>query len=107
MAGVVLGRLGAHLTVDKVFVVVQIAAVGGHAVITAQVLAARFFLSGEQCFIQLFPVARADDVRAGIAEQLLHGFGKVPNGGGGAFLHKQVAGVGVPERKGHKVHGFV
>ena len=52
-------------------------------------------------------MARADDVRAGIAEQLLHGFGKVPNGGGGAFLHKQVAGVGVPERKGHKVHGFV
>ena len=52
-------------------------------------------------------MARADDVRAGIAEQLLHGFGKVPNGGGGALLHKQVAGVGVPERKGHKVHGFV
>ena len=31
VAGVVLGRLGAHLAVDKVFVVVQIAAVGGHA----------------------------------------------------------------------------
>ena len=49
----------------------------------------------------------ADDAGAGIAEQFLHGFGQVANGGGVGLLDEQIARVGVFKSKLHKVDSLV
>ena len=52
-------------------------------------------------------MAGADDVRAGVAEQLLHGLGQVADGGSVALLNEQVARVRVLEREHDQVNGLV
>ena len=52
-------------------------------------------------------MAGADDLGAGVAEQLLHRLGQHADGGGVALLHKQVAGVGVLKGELHQVHRLV
>ena len=95
------------LTLDDELVVVQVAVVGGHAVVTAHVLTAQALLAGHQGLEQLLAVAGADDVRAGVAEQLLHGLGQVTDGGGVGLLDEQIARVCMLKREHDQVNGLV
>ena len=52
-------------------------------------------------------MAGADDIGAGVAEQLLHGLGQVADGGGVRLLDEQVAGIGVLEREHDQLHRLV
>ena len=52
-------------------------------------------------------MAGADDLCAGVPEELLHRLGQVADGGGVRFLDEQVAGVGVLKGELHQVHGLV
>ena len=52
-------------------------------------------------------MAGADDVRAGVAEQLLHGLGQVADGGGVGLLDEQIARVCMLKREHDQVNGLV
>ena len=107
MAGVGLVGHGVHLALDHKLVVVQVAVVGGDPEVFAHILAAQALLAGHQRLVQLFAVAGADDVGAGVAEQLLHGLGQIANGGGVRLLDEQVAGVSVLEREHDKADRLI
>ena len=107
VAGVGLVSHGVHLALDHKLVVVQIAVVGGDPEVFAHILAAQAFLTGHQRLEQLFAVAGADDVGAGVAEQLLHGLGQIANGGGVRLLDEQVAGMSVLEREHDKADRLI
>ena len=95
------------LTLDDELVVVQVAVIGGHAVVTAHILTAQALLAGHQGLEQLLAVAGADDVRAGVAEQLLHGLGQIADGGGVGLLDEQIARVCMLKREHDQVNGLV
>ena len=96
-----------NLALDDELVIVQVAVVGGHAVVAAHVLATQALLAGHQRLKQLLAVAGADDVRAGVAEQLLHGLGQVADGGGVGLLDEQIARVCMLKREHDQVNGLV
>ena len=107
MAGVALVRHGVHLSLDHILVVVKVAVVRRHAVVVAHVLAAQPLLAGHEGFVELLAVARADDVRARVAEQLLHRLRQVADGGCVRLLDEQVARIGVLEGEHHQIDRFV
>ena len=107
VAGVGFVGLGVHLTLDHELVIVQVPAVGGNPEILAHVLAAQTLLPGHQGLVELFAVAGADDIRARVAEKLLHGLGQISNGGGVCLLDEQIPGVGVGKGELHQIHGLV
>ena len=80
MAGVAFICHGVHLALHHELVVVQVTVVGSDTEILPHVLTAETFLTGHESFIQLLAVAGADDVRARVAEELLHSLGQIPNG---------------------------
>ena len=96
-----------NLALDEVLVIVQVAVVGGNAVIVAHILAAHPLFLGHQGLVQLFAVAGADHAGAGVAKQLLHGFGQIANGGSIGFLDQQIARIGVLKGKHDKVNGLI
>ena len=107
MAGVGLIRHGMYLAVDHELVVVQVTVVSGNTEIMAHILAAQTLLTGHQSLEQLLAVTGADDVRTGIAEQLLDSLGKITDGGGISLLDEQVTGVGVLESEHDQIHSLV
>ena len=107
MAGVGLVRHGLDLALHHELVVVQVTVVRGHPEVVAHVLAAQALLPGHEGLEELLPVAGADDLCAGVPEELLHRLGQVADGGGVRFLDEQVAGIGVLKGELHKVHGLV
>ena len=52
-------------------------------------------------------MASADNVGAGVAKQLLHSLGQIPNGGSICLLNEQIAGVGVLESEHDQIHSLV
>ena len=52
-------------------------------------------------------MAGADDLSAGVPEELLDRLGKITDSGGVRFLDEQVAGIGVLKSELHQVHGLV
>ena len=52
-------------------------------------------------------MAGADHAGAGVAKQLLHGFGQIANGGSIGFLDEQIARIGVLKGKHDKVNGLI
>ncbi len=107
MAGVGLVRHGMHLSLDHELIVIQIAVIRRHAEVTPHILAAHALLAGHQCLIELLAVARADDIRSGIAEQPLHGLRQIADGGGIRLLDEQVAGVGMLKGEQHQLHRLI
>ena len=107
MAGIGFVRHRMDLAVDNKLVIVQIAAVRGNAEVMPHVLAAQALLAGHQGLIQLFAVAGTDDAGAGIAKQLLHGFGQISDGGGVRLLDEQVARIGMFKCELDKVDGLI
>ena len=107
MAGVALIRHRVNLPLDHVLVVVQVAVIRRHAVVIAHILAAQALLAGHKGLIELLTVSRADDVRAGIAKQPLHGIRQIADGRSVRLLDEQIAGVGVLEGEHHQIDGFV
>ena len=107
MAGVALVRHGVHLPLDHILVVVQVAVVRRHAVVVAHVLAAQALLTSHEGLVELLAVARADDVRARVAEQFLHRLRQVADSRGVRLLDEQVARVGVLDREHDQIHRFI
>ena len=73
----------------------------------AHILAAQTLLTGHQSLEQLLAVTGADDVRTGIAEQLLDGLCQIADGGSVRLLDEQVTGIGVLEGEHNQVHSLV
>ena len=95
------------LALDHELVVVQVAVVGGDAEVVAHVLAAQTLLASHQGLEQLLAVAGADDVGAGVAEELLNSLGQVADGGSVGLLNEQVTGVAVLEGEHNQVYSLV
>ena len=107
MAGVGLVRHGMYLALDDELVIIEVAVIGGNTEIVAHILAAQALLAGHQRLKQLLAVTGADDICAGVAEQLLNGLGKIADGGRVSLLNEQVARVCVLEREHNKVDRLV
>ena len=95
------------LALDHEFVVVQVAVVGSDTEVVAHILAAQTLLTGHQSLKQLLAVAGADDVGAGVAEELLNSLGQVADGGSVGLLNEQVTGVAVLEGEHNQIHSLV
>ena len=95
------------LALDHELVVVQIAVVGSDTEVVAHILAAQTLLTGHQSLEQLLAVAGADDVGAGVAEELLNSLGQVADGGSVGLLNEQVTGVSVLEGEHDQIHSLV
>ena len=95
------------LALDHELVVVQVAVVGGDAEVVAHILAAQTLLTGHQSLKQLLAVTRADDVGAGVAEELLNSLCQIADGGSIGLLNEQVTGVAVLEGEHNQIHSLV
>ena len=107
MAGVGLVGHGVDLALDHKLVVVQVAVVGSDTEVVAHILAAQTLLAGHQSLEQLLAVTSADDVGAGVAEELLNSLGQVADGRSVGLLNEQVAGVAVLEGEHNQIHSLV
>ena len=95
------------LALDHELIIVQVAVVGGDAEVVAHILAAQTLLAGHQGLEQLLAVAGADDVGAGVAEQLLNSLGQITDGRSVGFLNEQVTRVAVLEGEHNQIHSLV
>ena len=95
------------LALDHEFVVVQVAIVRSDAEVVAHILAAQTLLTGHQSLEQLLAVAGADDVGAGVAEELLNSLGQVADGGSVGLLDEQVTGIAMLEGEHNQIHSLV
>ena len=107
MAGVGFVGHGMDLALDHELIIVQVAVVGSDTEIVTHVLAAQTLLAGHQGLEQLLAVAGADDVGAGVAEELLDSLGQVADGGSIGLLNEQVTGVAVLEGEHNQIHSLV
>ena len=71
------------------------------------ILAAQTLLTGHQGLEQLLAVTSADDVRTGIAEQLLDSLSQIADGRGISLLDEQVAGIGVLKSEHNQIYSLV
>ena len=95
------------LALDHELVVVQVAVVGSDTEVVAHILAAQTLLAGHQGLEQLLAVTGADDVGAGVAEELLDSLGQIADGGSIGLLDEQVTGVAVLEGEHNQIHSLV
>ena len=95
------------LALDHELIIVQVAVVGSDTEVVAHILAAQTLLAGHQGLEQLLAVTGADDVGAGVAEELLNGLGQIADGGSIGLLNEQVTGVAVLEGEHNKIHSLV
>ena len=95
------------LAFDHELIIVQVAVVGSDAEIVAHILAAQTLLTGHQGLEQLLAVAGADDVGAGVAEELLNSLGQIADGGSIGLLNEQVAGIAMLEGEHNQIHSLV
>ena len=107
MAGVGLVGHGMDLALDHELIIVQVAIVRSDTEVVTHILAAQTLLTGHQSLKQLLAVAGADDVGAGVAEELLNSLGQVADGGSVGLLDEQVTGVSVLEGKHNQIHSLV
>ena len=107
MAGISFVSLCKYLSLDKIFIIIQIPAVSRYPVITAHIHGTQPFFTRHQRLIQLFPMTGPDRPDPRIAKQALHGFGKHPDRSRVRFLNKQVSGTGMCKRKLHQLHRFI
>ena len=71
------------------------------------VLAAQTLLTGHQGLEQLLAVTGADDVRAGIAEQLLDSLSQIADSGSIRLLDEQITGICMLESEQDQIHSLV
>ena len=95
------------LALDHELIIVQVAVVGSNAEVVTHILAAQTLLAGHQGLKQLLAVTGADDVGAGVAEQLLNSLRQVADGGSVGLLNEQVTGVAVLEGEHNQIHSLV
>jgi hypothetical protein len=81
-----------HLAFDEILIVIQVAVVGGNSIVAASIVSLCHFLSGDQGFIKLFAVTRANylDWILGV-KQLLQGEREILQRRCGRLLHVYVA----------------
>ena len=95
------------LALDHELIIVQVAVVGSDAEVVAHILAAQTLLTGHEGLKQLLAVAGADDVGAGVAEELLNSLGQVADGGSVGLLDEQVTRIAVLEGEHDQIHSLV
>ena len=71
------------------------------------ILATQALLTGHQSLKQLLAVTSANDVRTGVAEQLLDSLCQIANGRCIGLLNEQVAGVAMLEGKHNQIHSLI
>ena len=96
-----------YLALDHELVVVQVTIICSNTEVVTHILAAQTLLTGHQSLEQLLAVAGADDVGAGVAEELLNSLGQVADGGSVGLLNEQVTGVAVLEGEHNQIHSLV
>ena len=107
MAGVGLVCHSMYLAVDDKLIVVQVTVIRSNTEIMAHILAAQTLLTGHQSLEQLLAVTGADDVRAGIAEQLLDSLSQIADGGSIRLLDEQITGICMLESEQDQIHSLV
>ncbi len=97
------------VTLLEVFVVIEVAVVGGDAVEVAHILGLGSLFLREEGLIQFLAVADADDLDVFLlaSEELADGLGLGLDGAGGGFLDEDVAVLAMLEGEEHEVHGLV
>jgi len=95
------------LALDHELIIVQVAVVGSDAEVVPHILAAQALLAGHQGLEQLLAVTGADDVGAGVAEELLDSLGQIADGGSIGLLNEQVTGVAMLEGEHNQIHSLV
>ena len=96
-----------YLALDHELVVVQVTVVSGNTEVVTHILAAQTLLTGHQGLEQLLAVTGADDVRTGIAEQLLDGLCQIADGGSIRLLDEQITGICMLESEQDQIHSLV
>ena len=96
-----------NFALDHELVIVQVTIVGSNAEVVAHILAAQTLLAGHQSLKQLLAVTSANNVCAGIAEQLLDSFCQITNGRSVRLLDEQVTRIAMLEGKHNKIHSLV
>lgn len=96
-----------YLALDHELVIVQVTVVSSNTEVMTHILAAQTLLTGHQGLEQLLAVTGANDVRTGVAEEMLDSLCQITNGGSVCLLDEQVAGVGVLEGEHNQIHSLV
>ena len=96
-----------HLPLHEILVLVQISDVRRHTEVMPHVLRPQPLLPRHQRLVELLAVARPDDVRARVAEQLLHALRQISDGRCVRLLDEQVAWIRMFEREPHELYGLV
>ena len=96
-----------YLALDHELIVVQVTIVSGNTEVMTHILAAQTLLTGHQGLEQLLAVTGADDVRAGIAEQLLDSLSQIADGGSIRLLDEQITGICMLESEQDQIHSLV
>lgn len=92
MRVIIPGRRHLLLAIDEILVVIEIAVVGGNAVVAAEILGPGHLLAGQQGLVELFAVPGADDLDLVVGpEQLPHRQGEIADGRGRRLLDEGVA----------------
>ena len=107
MAGVGLVRHGMYFALDHKLVIVQVTVIRSNAEVVPHILAAQTLLTGHQGLEQLLAVTSADDVRTGIAEQLLDGLCQIADGGSIRLLDEQITGICMLESEQDQIYRLV
>ena len=96
-----------YLALDHELVVVQVTVVSSNTEVMTHILAAQTLLTGHQSLEQLLAVTSADDVRTGIAEQLLDGLCQIADGGSIRLLDEQITRICMLESEQDQIHSLV
>ena len=96
-----------YLALDHELVVVQVTVIRSNTEVATHILAAQTLLTGHQGLEQLLAVTGADDVRTGIAEQLLDGLCQIADGGSIRLLDEQITGICMLESEQDQIHSLV
>ena len=114
MAMIVLNLAQLLAALCEEFVVVQVAAVAGNAVVTTRVNSLGHFLTGYQRLIEFLTVTCTDNfhfslaiLRINLSISLLQSFSKHIKCRSGSFLHKQVTILTMSESIDNKVHCII
>ena len=96
-----------YLALDHELIVVQVTIIRSNTEVVTHILTAQTLLTGHQGLEQLLAVTSADDVRTGIAEQLLNSLGQIADGRGIRLLDEQITGICMLESEQDQIHSLV
>ena len=96
-----------YFALDHELIIVQVAIIRSNTEVMTHILAAQTLLTGHQSLEQLLAVTSADDVRTGIAEQLLDGLCQIADGGSIRLLDEQITRICMLESEQDQIYRLV